>query len=105
MEKENRKKLSEIFDVIGEIFAFLAILILAFICVNGVFEFVTDPKILNILNICKTYSGLALIIITGYEATIKRCLLIRLIFFILVAIVVVFQFFPDAWNAIIGIIK
>lgn len=105
MDKEGRKKLSNVADVVGEVLAFLAILTLAFICVNGVFEFVTDPKILNILNICKTYSGLALIIVTGYEATIKRGWLIRIIFFILVAIVIIFQFFPDAWNAIVGVIK
>ena len=45
MKKESRKKLSEVFDVIGELCAFLAIAVLAFICVNGVFEFITDQTL------------------------------------------------------------
>jgi|ADurb_Oil_03_Slu_FD_contig_123_8494_length_2584_multi_4_in_2_out_1_1 hypothetical protein len=105
MKKESRKKLSEVFDVIGELCAFLAIAVLAFICVNGVFEFITDPDTLHILQICKLYSGLALIIITGFEATVKRSLLVRIVFYVLVAIVIVFQFFPGAWDAIVGVIK
>lgn len=104
MSKETRFKMEKVFDVLGEIIAFLAVVVMALLIINATFDFL-PTTIVNILTVVQTFVGLVLIAVVGFEATIKRNFLIRLIFYILVAIIVIFMFFPGTWENLIGIIN
>lgn len=41
-------------------------------------------------------------IVVGFEAMIKRNLLFRIIFYVIVAAVVILQFFPGTWDNLMG---
>lgn len=93
--------LENLFDVIGEILAFLTIALYAALIIDANWEFIPkDGKLYEILLICRMYASLALIIVVGLEATVKRSLIIRLIFYVLAAVVIIFSFFPDTWDSI-----
>lgn len=103
MSKESRMKFEKFFDVLGEIIAFLAIVLFALLIINAKFDFLPD-KVVEILSYCKEWVGLVLIAVVGMEATIKRNILIRIIFYLLVAVVVIFMFFPETYNYLINLV-
>ena len=103
MSKESRKSFEKVLDVLGEIIAFLAVALLALIIINAKFDFIPE-KIAGILSVCKEWVGLVLIAVVGLEATIKRNILIRIIFYLLVAVVVVFMFFPSTFDYLTGLV-
>lgn len=104
MEKETRMKLEKLFDVLGELIAFFAVVIFAALIINATFNFLPET-VLNIFKVCQTFAGLALIGVVGLEAVIKRCFLIRIIFYILLAICIIFMFFPGTWDNLIDIVQ
>lgn len=104
-EKKNRVKnagLEKLFDFLGELLAFLTIALYAVLIVDASFHFIPEGTVMDILLICRTYASLALIIVVGLEAVVKRSFLVRLVFYILVAIVIIFQFFPGTWEQLLG---
>ncbi len=101
---EKNEKLEKVLDVLGEILAFLTIALYAVLIVNGTWEFIPQGNIYNILLIAKNYAALAVVIVVGLEAVIKRSFIIKLLFIILVAVVIIFQFFPGTWDSIVQMI-
>ena len=101
MSKEFRESLEKVLDVLGEILAFVTAVVWALVIVDQNFPFL-PVKMVNIFNISKAWLLLALVGIVGLEATIKRNIFIRLIFYVLLAVVVIFTCFNDIYKTIVG---
>ena len=86
------KKLEKVFDVLGEIIAVVMVLVYALWIINLNYHFL-PAEVVNILAIAKEYGLLALVAVVGLEAMSKRNFIFRVIFYALVALVVIFLFF------------
>ena len=58
--------------------------------------------LLGVLNALKIYAPLALLLVVGLQVTSKQPFTIRVIFYLAIAIIVIFQFFPATWENFIG---
>ena len=98
------KKLEPIFFFIGEILAVLLVVVWAVLIINSNFEFITNATVMNILTVIKEYGGLLLIGVVGLEAMCKRNFIFFLIFCLLVALIVIFLFFPGTYQQLINMV-
>ena len=73
--------------------------------INANFPFIENATVLNILEIARTYGSLLLVAVVGLEAMSKRNLVFQIIFLAMLAIVVVFLFFPDTYSNLIDLVK
>ncbi len=90
------KKISKVFDFLGEILAVLTVALYAFLFLNANFSWVTDTAILNPLEIARFYAALVTVVVVGFEFALKRNSLFFLIFCALAAVAIIFSFFPDS---------
>ncbi|HEY8390622.1 MAG TPA: hypothetical protein VIL26_06725 [Clostridia bacterium] len=89
------KPLEKVLDVIGEVLAFLVILLLAFSFINTAFGLTDNEILLKVIAITKTYAIIGVVAIVGLEFVIDKGLILTLIYLALVAVVVIFSFFPE----------
>lgn len=89
--------LKALLDMVGGLLAFLtAFLFLAeAIILQGWFK--APDIVMQIVNVVKTYGLIVLVGIVGLEFVSGKSLLIKLLFVVAMAAVVIFQFFPDTW--------
>lgn len=99
------KKTEKIFDILGEILAVLMVIVYALLIINANFNFIPEGTFLNILEIMRTYGSLLLVGIVGLEAMSKRNFVFQIIFLALLALIIVFLFFPDTYANLINIVK
>lgn len=100
--KEVRK---QILDVIGMLAAAITILTYVVLCINATWEFIpADSFVMNVLKIVQTYAPLVVVGLVGLEFVSTKGLVTKIIFYVAIAIVVVFMFFPGTWNNVVGII-
>ena len=108
MSKRDRVRgngLSDILSILAETIAFFTIVLYLVMLINANWTFITSDSILNILNILKFYAPLALLLVVGLQVTSKQPFVVRIIFYIAIALIIVFQFFPATWESFVGIIK
>ncbi len=98
------KRSEKLFDILGEILAVVLVLVYAVLIIDSNFDFIPDGTFLNILQILRTYGSLALVGIVGLEAMSKRNLLFQIIFLALIALIVVFLFFPGTYESFINMV-
>lgn len=92
------KKLEGLFDILGEILAVVIVVTFVVLLANAQWGFLASvPWLHNILEIIQNFGMLALVAIVGLEAMSKRNFLFRIIFYALLAIIVIFLFFPDTY--------
>ena len=97
------KKLDTFWDVLGEILAIVLIVVYVALILNANFNFLPQEGILvDILEILRTYGSFTLVAVVGIEAVAKRGFIIKLAFLLLVAVIVVFMFFPETYAYFIG---
>ena len=101
MGKDFRLKLEKVFDFLGEIIAFFTIAIWAVWCIDTNFGFLPST-IRAIFDVSRYWGTLLLVAVEGFECTIKRNIIIRLVFYILLAVVIIFSFFPGTWDWMIS---
>ena len=92
------KKSEKFFDIIGEILAVVLVLVYVVLILNANFSFIPEGVFLNILEILRTYGSLILVGVVGLEAMSKRNLVFQIIFIALLALIVVFLFFPGTYE-------
>lgn len=105
MANDFKKGLSGFFDILGEILAFLTIIVYAVFVANANWEFISNPDILNILALVRFYAPLVLVCIVGLEFAVKRSLVVQIVVYALIAAVIIFQFFPATWDSILVAVK
>ena len=98
------KKMEKVFDILGEILAVLLVVVFALLIVNATFEFLPDG-VLNVFEVIRNYGSLVLIAVVGLEAMSKRNFIFHIIFLALLALIVVFLFFPGTYDNLINIVK
>ena len=96
------KKSEKFFDIIGEILAVVLVLVYVVLILNANFSFIPEGVFLNILEILRTYGSLILVGVVGLEAMSKRNLVFQII---LLALIVVFLFFPGTYENLINLVK
>ena len=99
------KKSEKFFDIIGEILAVVLVLVYVVLILNANFSFIPEGVFLNILEILRTYGSLILVGVVGLEAMSKRNLVFQIIFIALLALIVVFMFFPGTYENLINLVK
>jgi len=101
--KEFRESLEKVFDVLGEILAFLTAVVWVLVIIDQNFHFL-PAEVGNIFNVSKTWLLLGLVGIVGLEATIKRNIIIRIFFYLILAILIIFHCFPGTYEYLIGLV-
>lgn len=96
------ESLSKFFDVLGKILAILTIILYAVFVINANWQFITNVDILNILALARYYAPLILVCIVGIEFAVKRDIVLQIIIYVVIAAIIIFQFFPGTWEAILG---
>ena len=101
--KEVRK---QILDGIGMFAATITILTYLVLCINAAWPFIeADSMIMNVLLVIRTYAPLVVVGIVGLEFVSTKNLLIRILFYIAIALVVIFMFYPNTWSQFVGIVN
>ncbi len=108
MEVKNREKggmkMKKLWNVLGQIFGFLTIALYAFLYTDAQFHFGLDPAIMDILNMVKEYAALGVAAIVGMELVSGKGLFV-LIYLIILAVVVIFMFFPELGDNLVNMIN
>lgn len=92
-------------DVIGEILAVVYVVVFAFLIINANFTLVDNADVLTVLNSIREWGALAIVAVVGFEAIARRNFIFKLIFIILIALIVIFLFFPGTYENLIGAFK
>lgn len=95
MEKKN-SSLEKVLDILGEVLAVATIALYAILIINANWAFI-PVNILDVLLIIKNYAALVVVLIVSFEAMIKRGFILKVAFLVLLAIIILFQFFPGTW--------
>ncbi len=96
----------QILDVIGCIAAVVTVLVYLVLCINSTWSFIPEGTfIMNVLQVIRTYAPLIVVAIVGLEFFADKNIAFRILFYIAIAIVVIFMFFPGTWNQFVGLIK
>ena len=99
------KSWEKFFDIIGEILAVSLIVVYVLSLANAQWHFLDGITWLtNIMAIMRTYGALLLVAVVGLEAMSKRNFLFRIIFYAMLAIIVIFMFFPATYTHLIGLV-
>ncbi len=103
---DNSKQVrKQIFDVIGCICAVITVLTYVVLCINSQWSFIPDGSfIMKVLLIIRTYAPLIVVAIVGIEFFSTKNIVLRIIYYVMIAIVVVFMFFPSTWSHFVGLI-
>ena len=88
--------MSDLLGLLAETIAFFTLIIYLVLVINANWSFV-GGSMLNILNVLKIYAPLALLLVVGLQTTSKRPFIVRVLFYIAIAIIIIFQFFPATW--------
>ncbi len=92
----------KLWDILGEILAVVLVITYALLILNANFQFITNATVLMVFDVLRTYGSLALVGVVGLEAISKRNLIFQIIFIALMALVVVFLFFPATYQNLMG---
>lgn len=95
--------MKKLFNVLGQIFGFLTILLYAFLFANTIFNFGFDSSLIGILETVKIYAIFAVCGLAGFEFVAGKKLF-AIIYFLVLAFVVVFSFFPEIRDQILDVI-
>ncbi|MBO5229468.1 MAG: hypothetical protein J6B20_01575 [Clostridia bacterium] len=96
MDKKN-SILEKVLDILGEILAVLTVVLYAVLIINANWTFIPAGLFFDILLVIKNYAALGVVLIVSFEAMVKRGFILKLVFLILLAIIILFQFFPGTW--------
>lgn len=100
--KEVRK---QILDVIGMIAAVLTIVAYVVLCIDSQWSFIDNGTfVYSILKVVQTYAPLVVVGIVGLEFVSTKSLLVKIVFYVAIALVVVCMFFPGTWSNFVGLV-
>jgi hypothetical protein len=100
------KKLEKLFDILGEIIAVVMVVLYVVALINAQWPFIPKGSFFDsAMKIMLTYGALLLVAVVGLEAISKRNLIFRIIFYALLAVIIIFMFFPATYTQLIGLIK
>lgn len=96
--------MKKILDWVGGVAAFLTVAVYILLIVHGNWAFLPD-SVYNVLVVIRTWAPLVVVAITGLEFVAEKPFIVKLVFYVMVAVVVIFMFFPETWQSFVGIIN
>jgi len=96
--------MSDLLGLLAETIAFFTIILYLVLVINANWSFIPAGGLFDVLNALKIYAPLALLLVVGLQVTAKQAFVLRVVFYIAIAIIIIFQFFPATWNNFIGAI-
>jgi len=101
--KEVRK---QILSCIGSIAAAITIVTYLILAINSTWTFIDGTSfIYNVLMVIRTWAPLVVVGITGLEFVSTKNLVVRIVFYVAIALVVVFLCLPNAWSDFVGVVN
>ena len=95
--------MADLLGLLAETIAFFTIIIYLVLLINANWSFINPGSFLNVLNALKVYAPLALLLVVGLQVTSKQPFFIRVIFYVAITAIIIFQFFPATWENFIGV--
>lgn len=90
------KKVQNALNVLGQLVAFLTIILYVVLIANANWPFIAEgSKLLYWLELIKGYSTIILLCIVAFEASCKQNFIIKVLIYVCIAVVIIFQFFPE----------
>lgn len=106
MVDNSREVRKQIFDVIGCLAAIVTVLTYLVLCINATWSFIPEGSfIMNVLMAIRTWAPLVVVAIVGIEYVADKNIVFRILLYIMIALIVIFMFFPNTWSQVVGIIK
>lgn len=106
MVDNSRDVRRQIFDVVGCIAAVVTVLTYLVLCINATWEFISAGTfVMNVLLVIKTWAPLVVVGLVGIEYVADKNIVWRILFYIMIALVVIFMFFPNTWDQVVGVIN
>lgn len=99
------KRTQRLWDVLGEILAIVLVITCAIWIIDLTFPFIHNQTILNIIDFIRSYGTIALVGVVGLEAMSRRNFILQILFISLFALIIIFSFFPETFQEIVGIIE
>lgn len=100
-----RVGLEKFLDVAGAIVAIITMLAYVVFIIDANWAFLPGGIVYTIVAAIRTYGLIALLVVTALEATAKANIIIRIVIYVLLATIVIFQFFPGTWDTVVGTIN
>lgn len=94
--------ISKILSVVNKILAFVVLLAYSLFAINLKWTFITNDTLLQILEIIMHYGPLVICSLVMLEFCVKRNIIVKIVVIAVIAIAIIFQFFPDTFNWVIG---
>ena len=101
--KDRGNGFDALLGLLAETIAFFTIALYFVLVINANWTFIDNVSIMNILNALKIYAPLALLLVVGLQVTSKQPFVIRIIYYAVIAVIIIFQFFPATWSNFIGL--
>ncbi len=95
--------MKKFYNVFGQLFGFLTILLFAFLHLNTVFDFGLDGSIISIMLTVKEYAVYVVCGLAGMELVAGKKLF-AMVYFLILALVIVFSFFPEVAEQITNVV-
>lgn len=103
---EWKQKVSSVFDIIAEILAIIYVLVFVLLLVDAQWPFISKVDWLyKAFKVIWMYGGFVIAAIVGLEAMSKRNIILFIVFAVLLALCVIFTFFPDTYNNLLSFVK
>lgn len=93
--------ISKILSVVNKILAFCVLLAYALFAINLKWEFITNDTILQVFKVIMYYGPLAICSLVMLEFAAKRNIIIKIVVLAVIAVALIFQFFPDTFNWVV----
>ena len=93
--------LSKTCDVLAKIAAFFVLAAYVVFAINANWAFITNDTLSQVISYLMYYGPIAVCGLVLLEFGLKRNIIIKIIVLAIVAVVVIFQFFPDTFNSIV----
>ncbi|MDD4276177.1 MAG: hypothetical protein WCX32_02905 [Clostridia bacterium] len=92
----------KIFDSLGQLVAFVLIVLFAVTTANANWTFITDTNILGYISLGLYYGPMTLVSIVGLEFASTKGFLVKLVTYVALAAIIIAQFFPSTFSSIIS---
>ena len=104
-KKDWKNTLSGVFDVIGEVLAVVYVVVFALLLIDAQWPFLSNVDWLySVFKGIWFYGGFVIVAIVGLEAMVKRNFLLFLAFAALLALCIIFIFFPGTYENLVSLI-
>lgn len=104
--KDLRESLAKVFAVIGGVFAIIVAAVWIVQVLNTTFEFLSSAPhwLLVSMEFVLRWATLILVASAGLAFTLKRNIVIRIIFYLLIVALIIIHFFPGVYEKLISFI-